>query len=83
MSALGNVKKIWIYNCAGITDLSALGNVKNLKIDNCAGITDVSALGNVKNLCIYYCPGITTNVLALKNVINFHFISYDNPDVRW
>jgi len=67
VNKLGNVHKLDLSHCNGITDVSALGNVHSLNLKWCNNIADVSALGNVHTLDLTFCQEIT-DVSALGNV---------------
>ena len=53
-----NLKKLTLYECNDIYDVSALGNIPNLKLDKCNNIYDLKGLDNVINLDIDDCIGI-------------------------
>ena len=59
VSALGNVRKLNLSGCTGITDVSALGDVEYLDLSFCREIKDVSTLGpqNINSLAVYI-PGL-------------------------
>lgn len=53
-----NLKKLTLYECNDIYDVSTLGNIPNLKLDKCNNIYDLKGLDNVINLDIDDCIGI-------------------------
>jgi hypothetical protein len=57
-AASSNVRKLILWNCDGISDLSMLGNLYYLKIINCDKVIDLHCLGKVKILEIFQCRDV-------------------------
>lgn len=54
-----NVKRLSLFNCSILTDVSYLGNVRHLEIGECHSLTNLRGLGNVRILSLWNCSGIT------------------------
>jgi hypothetical protein len=58
LSALSNLKKLYLGNCDSITSVDCLRTLSCLEICYCPWIIDVRALGKIPDLSIHHCSGI-------------------------
>jgi hypothetical protein len=66
-----NVRKLILWDCDRISDLSMLGNLYYLKIVNCDKVIDLHCLGKVKILQIFQC----------RNVDSLHGLGNGNSSI--
>jgi len=65
--AKGKIRKLHLWMCPNISDVSPLGNLHTLYLNGCKNIKDVSALGNIHTLSLLGCKNIK-DVSMLGNV---------------
>lgn len=68
LSFIKHVKKVEIFDCPKVTDVSCLGSVEEVILFNCFGIRDITGLGTVKRLSFFNCNNIEKGFQSLHQV---------------